>query len=106
GDLQARPSLLFAMKFQPPAQQPWLITLKSPDDPRSERVVLDPNKLNLKGTTTIDFAVPSLDGKRVAVSLSENGTENGTLFFYDTATGQALADEIPRVQGATAGGSA
>ena len=31
-DLQARPGLLFAMKFQPPAQQPWLITLKSPDD--------------------------------------------------------------------------
>jgi prolyl oligopeptidase len=105
-DLQARPGLFFAMKFQPPAQQPWLITLKSPDPHASERVVLDPNKLNPKGTTTIDFAVPSLDGKRVAVSLSENGTENGTLFFYDSATGQALADEIPRVQGATAGGSA
>jgi prolyl oligopeptidase len=105
-DLQARPGLLFALKFQPPAQQPWLITLKSPDDTASERVVLDPNKLDPKGATTIDFAVPSLDGKRVAVSLSENGTENGTLFFYDTATGQALPDEIPRVQGATAGGSA
>jgi prolyl oligopeptidase len=104
--LQSRPGLLFAMKFQPPAQQPWLITLKSPDDPASEHVVLDPNKLNPKGTTTIDFAVPSLDGKRVAVSLSENGTEDGTLCFYDTAAGQPLPDKIPRVNGATAGGSA
>jgi prolyl oligopeptidase len=104
--LQSRPGRLFAMKFQPPAQQPWLVTLKSPEDPASERVVLDPNKLNSKGTTTIDFAVPSLDGKQVAVSLSENGSEEGTLFFYDAATGERLADNIPRVQGATAGGSA
>ncbi len=104
--LQSRPGLFFALKFQPPAQQPWLITLKSPNDPSSERVVLDPNKLNAKGTTAIDFYTPSLDGKRVAVSISENGSENGTLFFYDTATGQALADKIPRVNGATAGGSA
>ena len=104
--LQSRPGLLFALKFQPPAQQPWLVTLKSPNDLSSERVVLDPNKLNSKGTTAIDFYAPSLDGKRVAVSLSENGSENGTLFFYDTATGQPLADKIPRVNGATAGGSA
>ena len=104
--LQSRPGLLFAMKFQPPAQQPWLITLKSPNDPSSERVVLDPNKLDAKGTTAIDFYVPSLDGKRVAVSLSENGSENGTLFIYDSARGQPLPDKIPRVNGATAGGSA
>jgi prolyl oligopeptidase len=104
--LQARPGLLFAMKFQPPAQQPWLITLKSADNPGSEHVVLDPNKLNPQGTTTIDFAVPSLDGRLVAVSLSDNGSENGKLFIYETATGQALLDEIPRVHGATAGGSA
>jgi prolyl oligopeptidase len=103
--LQSRPGLLFAMKFQPPAQQPWLITLKSPDAPASERVVCDPNRLNPQGTTTIDFAVPSLDGKRVAVSLSENGSENGSLLFYETATGQPFADLIPRVNGATAGGS-
>ena len=103
--LQSRPGLLFAMKFQPPAQQPWLITLKSPDNTGSERVVCDPNQLNPQGTTAIDFAVPSLDGKRVAVSLSENGSENGSLLFYDTATGQPFTDLIPRVNGATAGGS-
>jgi len=103
--LQSRPGLLFAMKFQPPAQQPWLVALKSPDDTGSARVVCDPNKINPQGTTAIDFAVPSLDGKRVAVSLSENGTEDGSLLFFDTANGQPLTDRIPRVSGATAGGS-
>jgi len=104
-DLQSRPGVLFAMKFQPPAQQPWLITLKSAEALASERVVLDPNKLNPAGTTAIDFATPSLDGRQVAVSLSENGSEQGTLYFYDAATGQPLPDKIPRVQRPTAGGS-
>ncbi|MGD1083329.1 MAG: prolyl oligopeptidase family serine peptidase [Verrucomicrobiota bacterium] len=104
-DLQSCGGVLFAMKSQPPAQQPWLVTLKSEDALASEHLVLDPNKLNPRGTTTIDFATPSLDGKQVAVSLSDNGSEEGTLSFYDAATGQALPDKIPRVQGATAGGS-
>src|SRR5262249_24993174 len=59
-----------------------------------------------KGTTTIDFYVPSLDGKRVAVSLSEGGSEEGTLHIYETTTGKKLEDVIPRVNGGTAGGSA
>ena len=58
-----------------------------------------------KGTTAIDFYVPSLDGKRVAVSLSEGGSEEGTVHVYETATGKELGDVIPRVNGGTAGGS-
>lgn len=104
-DLQSRPGVIFAMKFKPPVQQPWLITLKSPDDLASEHVVLDPNRLGKPGSTTIDFAVPSHDGKRVAVSLSENGSEDGTLFIYDVASGKPLPDKIPRVQYPTGGGS-
>ena len=100
-----RPGIIFAMKFKPPAQQPWLITLKSLDDLSSERVVLDPNKLNPKGTTAMDFWVASHDGKKIAVSLSENGSEDGTLFFYDVETGKPLPDKIPRVQYPTGGGS-
>jgi prolyl oligopeptidase len=103
--IDRRGGLFFAMKFQPPAQQPWLVTLKSPDDLASEKVVLDPNKLNTKGTTTIDWVVPSPDGKLVAVSLSENGSEEGTLHFLDVATGQMRTDRVPRVQYPTGGGS-
>jgi prolyl oligopeptidase len=104
--LVSRPGLLFLMKFQPPKQQPLLVTLTSADDLKSEKIVLDPNVLDAKGTTTIDWFVPSLDGKYVAVSLSKGGSEDGTLHFYEAATGNALPDTIAHVQYPTAGGSA
>src|SRR3954462_8497272 len=104
--LVSLPGILFAMKFQPPKQQPLLVTLASADDLKSEKVVLDPNVLDSKGTTAIDWFVPSLDGKYVAMSLSKGGSEDGTLQFYETATGKALSDTIGHVQYPTAGGSA
>jgi prolyl oligopeptidase len=104
--LVSRPGLLFVMKFQPPKQQQLLVTLTSADDLKSEKVVLDPNLLDAKGTTAIDWFVPSLDGKHVAVSLSKGGSEDGTLHFYETATGKVLPDMIAHVQYPTAGGSA
>src|SRR5207244_3058611 len=94
--LASRPGLLFVMKFQPPKQQPLLVTLTSADELKSEKVVLDPNGLDTKGTTAIDWFVPSLDGKYVACRLH----------FYETATGKALPDSIAHVQYPTAGGSA
>ncbi len=101
-----KPGILFAMKFQPPKQQPLLVTLASADDLKSEKVVLDPNVLDFKGTTAIDWFVPSLDGRYIAISLSKGGSEDGTLHFYETATGKALPDTIAHVQYPTAGGSA
>src|SRR6266851_2397017 len=101
-----RKGKLFLLKFQPPAQQPILMLLKSVEDLKSAKVVLDPNLLGTNGSTTIDWYVPSLDGKLVAVSLSENGSEEGTLFIYDTATGEKRPEAIPRVQVPTGGGSA
>jgi prolyl oligopeptidase len=54
---------------------------------------------------TIDFFVPSLDGSKVAVSLSKGGTESGDVHLYDVATGREFHDVLPRVNGGTAGGS-
>jgi prolyl oligopeptidase len=105
-DLISRPGVLFASKFQPPKQQPILVTLKSPNDLKSEKVILDPNTLDAKGTTAIDWYVPSRDGKYLAVSLSHGGSEDGTLHIYEVATGKALPDTIAHVQYPTAGGSA
>src|SRR5260370_17997808 len=80
--------VFFAMKAQPPKNQPFLITLKSLDDPASEHVILDPNQLHSKGPPAIDFYVPSLDGRALALSLSESGSEEGTVHVYDVATGK------------------
>src|SRR5205823_2274946 len=103
-DAQSRAGILFALKRQPSKQQPILVALKSADDPTFERVVVDPNALAEKGTS-IDFFAPSLDGKQVAVAMSLNGSEDATGYIYDVATAQQLADRIPRVNFATAGGS-
>jgi prolyl oligopeptidase len=102
----ARPGRLFALKFQPPKQQRLLVTLKSADDLASERVVLDPNELEPKGQVAMDWFVPSPDGKLIAVCLSQHGSEDGTLHFYQTDTGEHLPDQIPRVQYPTGGGHA
>jgi prolyl oligopeptidase len=101
-----RAGKLFLLKFEPPAQQPVLITLTSLTNLKTAKLVLDPNQLDTNGTTSIDWFVPSLDGKLVAVSLSEKGSEDGTLHFFDAETGAQLADTIPRVQYPTGGGSA
>src|SRR5438094_1293061 len=103
--LVSRPGILFAMKFQPPKQQQMLVTLASADNLKSEKMVLDPNALDAKGTTAIDWFAPSRDGKYVAISISQGGSEDGTLHIYETATGKALPDSIAHVQYPTAGGS-
>lgn len=103
-DLKFQGGLLFALKHQPPHEQPLLVTLTSPDDLSTEKIVLDLNVLNPEATTAIDFYVPSHDGKLVAVSLSQKGSERGDVHVYATATGERLDDLVPYVNGPTAGG--
>ncbi len=105
GALVVRGGILFAMKFEPPKQQPMLVTLPSADDPAGQRVVVDPNTLDASGSTAIDFYVPSRDGKLVAVSLSKGGSESGDVHVFETATGRETGDVVNRVNGGTAGGS-
>ncbi|MFY9702230.1 MAG: prolyl oligopeptidase family serine peptidase [Terriglobales bacterium] len=103
--LQFRGGTLFAQKSQPPKQQPLLVALDSSADPASERIVFDPNAASAKGSIAVDFYVPSLDGKLVAVALSENGSEDSAAHVFEVATGKELRDRVPRVNFATAGGS-
>jgi prolyl oligopeptidase len=119
--LQFRAGMLFAMKYQPPQQQPTLVVLRSADDPGSAKTIFDPNSdANLnpnsnpnsdpstasgKGSAAIDFYVASLDGKYVAAAISENGSEDSNGRVFEVATGKELRDVVPRVNFATAGGS-
>ena len=103
--LQARDTRVFALYFDPKFQQPMLVVLNAAADPGSSMTVLDPNKLDASGHTAIDWYAASPDGTRVAVSLSLNGSEDGTLHVYEVASAKEIDAPIPRVQYPTAGGS-
>ncbi len=90
-------STFFALKVQTPRQQPFLVALTDVDDLATERVVVDLDAIDPSGETAIDFFVPSPDGKRVAVSLSEHGTEDGSLHVYDVENGEVVDEPIPHV---------
>jgi prolyl oligopeptidase len=89
--------LFFALKEQRPRQRPMLVSLTDLDDLTTERIVVDPMVVDSTGQTTIDWFVPSPDGSRVAVSLSEHGNEDGTLHVYDVGSGEHVGEPIPHV---------
>jgi prolyl oligopeptidase len=96
---------VFALTTQPPKQQPMIALLTRDANPATARVIVDPNAINPNGTTAIDWFVPSPDGKRIAVSLSDNGSEDGSVHIFDVASHQQTGEVISRVQYPTAGGS-
>ncbi len=104
-DIKYRGGVAFALKVAPPKNQPALVVIPASLDADKERVVLDPTVLDPSGRTTIDFYSPSYDGKYVALSLSKDGSEDGTAYVYEVATGKRLPDIVPRVTYPTAGGS-
>jgi prolyl oligopeptidase len=102
--VQARGGRLFAMKSAPPKEQSTLVVLDDPNDPKSERVVFDPTAADPSGATSSDFYIPSLDGKRVAISLSKNGSEDGSVHIFDVDTGREVGDVVEHVNYPTGGG--
>ncbi len=104
GSFAVRGDTVFALRRQPPKQQPFLVVMPAADKPGDARVLVDPNELDKKGTTAIDWFVPSWDGKRVAVSISKGGSESGDVHVFEVATGRPTGVVVPRVNGGTAGG--
>jgi len=102
--LSRREGKLFAMKRQPPLEQPLLVVIPSAEQPDLERVIVDLTKIDPSGSTSIDFYVPSPDGSLVAVSLSIGGSESGDVHIYKAETGEEIGQVIARVNGGTAGG--
>ncbi len=95
---------LFALKRQPGKEQALLVVLKSAHEAGTDHVVVDPGVIDPSGKTTIDFYTPSRDGALVAVSLSRNGSEDGTVYVFEAATGARRADVLPHASFPTAGG--
>ena len=63
-----------------------------------EHLLLDPAKLG-EGTKThysLDYYMPSWDGKRLAYGVSAGGSEASTLHLMDVATGKTLGEAIDR----------
>jgi prolyl oligopeptidase len=59
-----------------------------------ERVLLDPGTMAGEAHSTIDWLVPSPDGRHVACGVSEGGSEWSTLHVVETATGRLLDDRL------------
>jgi prolyl oligopeptidase len=103
--LQSIGNQIFALYNQPPKQQPMIAVLTNAADPALARVIVDPNTINPQGTTAIDWFVPSPNGQLLAVSMSDNGSEDGSLHLFDVSSGKEIGTPIPRVQYPTGGGS-
>lgn len=58
------------------------------------QVLLDPNTLDAEGLVSLDWYLPSQDGKLLAFGLSYAGNERPTLYIMDVDTRRWLADEI------------
>lgn len=58
------------------------------------RVLLDPNKLSQDATVALGEFVPSPDGKLLAYSLSDGGTDWRSWHIREVATGQDLPDVL------------
>jgi prolyl oligopeptidase len=102
--VECRRGTLFAIQREPPKQQPFLIVFTSLNSLHDARVLVDPNTIDPAGATSIDWFVPSPDGRTVAVSLSNAGTEAGDVHFFDVSSGREILEVLPRVNTGTAGG--
>ncbi|WP_222436184.1 prolyl oligopeptidase family serine peptidase [Rubripirellula reticaptiva] len=104
GDLHFASGKYFAIKKQPPKEQSFLITFGDLQSPDQATVLFDPNVIDTKGTTSIDWYEPSPDGKLVAISISTGGSEVGNVSILDTSSGKQVFEVVPRVNTGTAGG--
>ena len=60
----------------------------------SDRVLIDPNSWARDGATALDQWEPSPDGKLLAYTIQDGGSDWRTIKVIDVKTGQPLADEI------------
>jgi prolyl oligopeptidase len=62
------------------------------------RVLIDPNAWSRSGALALDAWQPSDDGKRLAYTVQENGSDWRVVRFLDVATGRLLPEELRGVK--------
>ena len=73
--------------------------LQARDDQGKNTILVDPDTLATADTHfSIDYYVPSNDGRLVAYGLSQSGSEMSVIHVVETATGKALPDIIDRAR--------
>jgi prolyl oligopeptidase len=75
-----------------------LATLKSANDPDSHKILVDPAAVLKKPSAVVDFYEVSPDKKKVAVSMSFEGKDVGSVYVFDVASGKKLPDVVPNVR--------
>jgi prolyl oligopeptidase len=98
GSVQLVASQYFYLRRQATDNNERLIVRSVSGGP--ERVLVDPDKLASSVTQhfTINYFLPSLDGRYVSYGISEGGSENSVIRIVETATGTLLPDTIDRAK--------
>ena len=102
GGLTSAGGKMFGFRKQPTHEQAELVVMADPAAPADAHLIFDP-AAGGGAQQAIDWARPSPDGTKVAVSISLGGSEAGTLHIIDL-DGKDLEPGIPNVQRGTGGG--
>ncbi|MFX1515329.1 MAG: prolyl oligopeptidase family protein [Promethearchaeota archaeon] len=86
---------LFFLKKLSTKEQPVLYF--QPED-TEERILIDVNKIDPAGTTSLDYFFPSHNGKTLAYGLSKGGSEWSVLHLIDVSSGEPLSEKIERAK--------
>ena len=85
----------FALREDPQAGVPVLVARQPPE--QAERVLFDPNEIAGAEHSSIDWYVPSPDGRHVACAISAGGAGLGVLRVIEVGSGTLLGDAIGNV---------
>lgn len=92
--LEARNGRLFYLKSEPGRNQPRLFVRPGGDG--GETLLLDPGQMAAEGGHwSIDFFTPAPDGRRIAIGLSQGGSEDSEIRIWDIADARWLPDRVP-----------
>ncbi len=86
----------FHAKKEGDQNQPIVYMRESLDG--TDQVLIDPNQVSADDTVTVDWFVPSKDGKLLAYGSSVGGTETSTLYLLDVDKVRTLDESIPKVR--------